>query len=723
MTKHDGRAISVLHGGTFVVSDALGDLAPEVLFEHGFYARDTRYVSRCVLRVDGRSPAPLSVAQDDHVAAQFFMTAPDGDVFTAPTLALARQRVVADVWLEEIALMNHAREPAQVRLDIDLACDFADLFEVKRGAVRAREVRVSAEADALSFEYERSDFLRRTTIGFDQPASAQVGGEPLADGDAVTGEGGATSCLCFRAAIEPHGRWKLTLTVAPGWEGRTTRRPRARFPDSFDRMTAQLRSEVEAWREGAPTLETDWEPLRLAHARSIDDLAALRFRPLNRGGFMPAAGLPWFMALFGRDSLIASYQALPFLPALAASTLRVLADLQAEVHDDFQDAEPGKIAHELRFGELTAFGDEPHSPYYGTVDATPLFLILLDEYERWTGDVQLVRELEPNARAALGWIEATCAGHPAGLVSYRCRNAASGLVNQCWKDSWNSMVFADGRLAAPPIAPCETQGYAYDALERCARLAAVVWGDAALARELARRAELIRGALRERLWIAAGRYMALALDGADAVVDSRASNMGHLLWSGALDEEAADGVARALMDERLFSGWGVRTLAAGEGAYNPIEYHNGTVWPHDSSIAAAGLARYGRRDEANRLSVALMRAAAAFGGRLPEVFAGYGADTTRVPVEYPTSSRPQAWAAGASLLLVRTVLGLEPAGEHLACDPRLPPEIGYLALRDIPGRWGRVDVVATQRRSPGRALSTALDGGSPRGVVGTWPAT
>ena len=434
----------------------------------------------------------------------------------------------------------------------------------------------------------------------------------------------------------------------------------------------------------APRLDTDWDELRHVYVRSLADLAALRFYPdVLPEAALPAAGLPWFMALFGRDSLITSYQTLPFIPDVARTTLIALADLQAAERNDFRDAEPGKILHELRFGELTVLGERPHSPYYGTADATPLFLILLDEYERWTGDGDLVRELEPNARAALAWIDDHGDVDGDGYVEYQTRNPASGLENQCWKDSHNSILFHDGSKAQGPIATCEIQGYVYDAKRRCARLAAAFWDDVALAERLEREAANFRRRFHDDFFLEDRGCYALALDGEKRKVDSCTSNMGHLLWSGIADEGPAAQVAARLMDENMFSGWGVRTMAAGDLGYNPVEYHNGTVWPHDTSLVAHGLARYGYREEAARLAFAIVEAASHFAYRLPEVFAGYARAVTDFPVQYPTASSPQAWASGAPLLLLRVVLGLEPDGDRLAVDPVLPDGVGQLELRGV----------------------------------------
>ena len=306
------------------------------------------------------------------------------------------------------------------------------------------------------------------------------------------------------------------------------------------------------------------------------------------------------MTMFGRDSIFTSLQALPFTPELAATTLRALGDWQGARVDDFRDEDPGRILHEMRYGEMTAFEERPHSPYFGSADATPLFVVLLDEYERWTGDTRLVRELEHEARAALDWIDEYGDLQGNGYISYQRRNEETGLENQCWKDSWDSISFRDGTLPGFPRATCELQGYAYDAKVRGARLAREIWNDPEFADKLERGAADLKRRFNRDFWVEDGEYFALALDEDGRQVDSLTSNIGHLLWSGIVDKSKAKAVARHLIGPRLFSGWGVRTLAEGEGRYNPIGYHVGTVWPFDNSFIAWGLRRYGFKDEAAR---------------------------------------------------------------------------------------------------------------------------
>ena len=499
--------------------------------------------------------------------------------------------------------------------------------------------------------------------------------------------------LVLRATIPAKRDWNACLEVTP-FAGEAMR-PKYRHGQRTPKPN--IGASLSEWLSAAPKLDSDWDPLPHIRRRSLVDLAALRFYPDESmpEASIPAAGLPWFMAMFGRDSLITSYQALPFVPELAATTLRALGALQGRREDRFREEEPGKILHELRFGELTVFGERPHSPYYGAFDTTPLYLVLLDEYERWTADEALVRELEPNARAALEWIDRHGDRDGDGYLEYE-RNEESGLENQCWKDSWNSILFRDGTLASAPRATCEIQGYVYDAKLRTARFARELWDDPEFAERLESEAAALKQRFNRDFWLVDREFFAVALDGEKRQVDSLTSNIGHLLWSGIVDDDKADALARHLLSDALFSGWGVRTMADGEGGYNPIEYHNGTVWPHDNAFVAAGLARYGYREEAARVAMAILEAATYFRYRLPEVFAGYPRALTNFPVEYPTASSPQAWATGTPFLLLRTLLGLEPDGDELAVDPALPDGIASISLRGIPGRWSRADALATR---------------------------
>jgi glycogen debranching enzyme len=653
-------SLSVLDGTTFVVGDRHGDLRADEGREHGFFSDDTRFVSRWVLTVSdavmkpgdpGAAPLQLlGLDQSHHFAAQFFLTPTVAPQDEAPS-SIVRHRLVDRVWLEQVTVVNHRHEQRAMTVTLDVDADFADLFEVKESDGPSRSVKERTDDRTLVLSYEHDGFSRSVSIA--------------ADREAIVSRHG----FVFNVSLAPGERWEVTFTVTPA-----SRQPGVSFPErvahgSIAQIEAAKTAELARWLSGTPVLSADDPALARTYRASLTDLAALRLQPdLTDGATLPAAGLPWFMALFGRDSLITSFQALPYLPELAATTLRVLAAAQADSRDDFQEREPGKILHERRFGELTARGERPHSPYYGSADATPLFLVLLDEYHRWSGDDELVRSLEPNARAALHWIDESGDLDGDGYVEYLRRNITSGLVNQCWKDSWNSMQFADGTLAQGPIATAEIQGYVYDARIRSARLAREVWNDVALAERLEAQAAALGSNFRRDFWMPERQCHALALDGDKRQVDSLTSNIGHLLWSGIVDDQEATATAAKLLGQELNSGWGVRTLGSTEAGYNPLGYHTGTVWPHENSLIAAGLARYGHRDLAIEIAASILNAAPYFEHRLPEVFAGYPASETVVPVAFPTASRPQSWAAGAPLLLLTTLLDLQPDRREAQVD-------------------------------------------------------
>ena len=667
--------VSVLEGNTFVVGRRNGDVDAGPGEPHGLFHRDTRHLSRWLLTIDGKTLDPLSTDDTKSFSARFFLVPGTGSEYTDATVSAIRHRVIGDGFFEELTIMNHGTQVIRPEIVIDVGADFADLFQVKDAIIdRPGKTFAAVDDGRLVLGYERGGYIRETWI---RPH----------DGDAEI----RTDAIVFRPTIEAQGSWTTWIEVITAVDGTPTGHDRTRYrPGEKPRAKATSRAQLgphpsfEDLLAVAPKLETDWEPLKLIYARSLVDLAALRFYPREGSdAAVPAAGLPWFQTLFGRDSLITSYQSLHVAPELAATTLDVLASMQGERHDDFRDEEPGKIPHELRFGELTAFEERPHSPYYGTADATMLFLILLDEYERFTGDTDRVRRLEPSARAALAWIDDDGDRDGDGYVEYERRNTATGLENQCWKDSWNSILFADGTLAKLPRATCELQGYVYDARRRCARLAREVWRDDALAEKLDKQADELKLSFNDDFWLDDRGYYALALDGDKRSVDALTSNIGHLLWSGIVDDDRAVDVASHLLGRRLFSGWGVRTMAEGDGGYNPIGYHQGTVWPHDNSLIAMGLRRYGYDEEAAAIAVAILEAAEYFLGRLPETFAGYARDLTEYPVEYPTACSPQAWATGAPLLLLRVLLGTEVEDGTMRHNPALAGPIRELALDGV----------------------------------------
>jgi glycogen debranching enzyme len=664
--------VKILDGNTFVVSDDHGDIEASLDDPTGLFSFDTRYLSKWVLTVNGERLTKLSVDELQYFETRFVLVPGTATVYVNSTQSVIRQRSVANGFHEELSILNHANEAARLTVRIDAGSDFADLFEVKDALEKKGNYSASVEDGRLVLAYERGNFSRVTVVSSSQPCVVDDNG------------------LTFEIDVAPHGTWKTDLDVAIALHDPASGEHTMAWVVS--RPRSSIESNLKRWVDSAPELKCDWEPLRRTYDCSIEGLAALRFSPLSAGRHsLPAAGLPWFMTMFGRDSILTSLQALPFTHELAATTLRELGLRQGTRTDDFRDEDPGRILHEIRYGEMTAFEERPHSPYYGSADATPLYVVLLDEYERWTGDTKLVRELEFEARAALNWIDQYADLQNNGYVAYQRRVEATGLENQCWKDSPDSISYRDGTLPGFPRATCELQGYAYDAKVRAARLARLVWHDPQFADRLEKEAADLKRRFNRDFWVEDGGYFAVALDYDGRQVDSLTSNNGHLLWSGIVDKSKAKRVVNHLMGDRLFSGWGVRTLAEGEARYNPIGYHLGTIWPFDNSFIAWGLRRYGFKQEAAKLAEVILEAAAFFDGVLPEAFGGYARNRIKQPVPYLTACSPQAWSTGAPLLLVATMLGLQPLGEHLVVDPALPKSIDHLQLLDIPGRWGRVD--------------------------------
>ena len=671
--------VQILDGNTFVVSDTRGDIEASATDPTGLFSFDTRFLSRWVLTVEGHRLAALSTDDLQYFETRFFLVPGTGTVYVDAKVTVIRQRAVDDGFREQLTVLNHDAQPVELIVRIDAGCDFADLFEVKDALAKKGTYSTQVEYGQLVLVYERDTYRRTTTVSTTEAAQVDEDG------------------LQFTARIDPHGSWSTELRVVPAILGPGGRRlrPRAAATDGTRR---EMADDLAGWVARAPSLTCDRDSLATTYRRSLVDLAALRFAPAIAGArSLPAAGLPWFMTMFGRDSIFTSLQALPFTPELAMTTLRVLGDWQGTRVDDFRDEDPGRILHEMRYGELTAFQERPHSPYYGNADATPLYVVLLDEYEQWTGDADLVREFEQEARAALRWIDAYADLQGNGYIAYRRRSEETGLENQCWKDSWDSISYRDGRLPGFPRATCELQGYAYDAKIRGARLARQFWDDPGYADDLERQAADLKRRFNRDFWVDDGEYFALALDADGAQVDALSSNIGHLLWSGIVDADKVPAVAGHLLGPRLFSGWGVRTLAEGEARYNPIGYHVGTIWPFDNSFIAWGLRRYGYKTEAARIAAGILDAADFYAGRLPEAFGGYERTLTKYPVQYPTACSPQAWSTGAPLLFLRTMLGLDPVGEHLVVDPALPVGIGRIELLDIPGRWGRIDAFGRDR--------------------------
>jgi glycogen debranching enzyme len=655
-------ALTILEGSTFCVSDELGDISEPTM---GLFADDTRFLSRWVLTINGARPLQLSSRKVEYYSAAFFLRNPVVDDLAHDEISIARERFIGDSMQEHLVVSNHAPRRVEFDLSLEIGNDFADIFAVKAYDFALGDpdhARPFPPAVEPVYEVEDNQFVFMAgEDGFHGLTQVVLSERGQANGSKVT----------YRIGLEPREAWRLRADVIPATDGMRTAVQVAER--RFGEELARVRASLAAWRLRVPQLRASWDDLGQSFRQSVADLSSLRMDEDPRvPGQLPAAGMPWFMTVFGRDTLITCLQTLLFGPELAQNALAVLAELQAADDDPEVDAEPGKIVHEVRHGK----GAEAWFPrYYGTVDATPLYLILLSEAWRWTDDAGLVRDLREPARRALAWIDEHGDLDGDGFVEYR-RRSSRGLVNQSWKDSGNSQLFRDGRLAVPPIAPCEVQGYVYDAKLRVAELAREVWRERELADRLEHEAVELRDRFDAAFWCEArGGYYALALDGEKQRVDSLTSNVGHLLWSGIVPDERVDAIVDQLMGEDLWSGWGVRTMSDGDTGFNPLAYHNGTVWPHDNSLIAWGLARYGRWAEAQRIVRRMLNASSYFDHQLPEVFAGFSRTDTPFPIPYPTAARPQAWAAGAPVLLLQLLLGLVPDRRRHLLGTTAPPDI------------------------------------------------
>jgi glycogen debranching enzyme len=653
--------LRILEGATFCICDELGDLHGNV---EGLFAQDTRFLSSLKLTVNGQRPLLLSSDKIEYFSAAFFMRNPLTDGLAPDVLSIRRERFVGDGMQDSFVVQNQSMERVEFDLELDVGTDFADIFAVKDfdfalgDPLRAKPL---PERRPVVYEPERNQFL--ISDDGELPLKTQVIFSKRGDVDG--------SRMVYHLALEPRDRWDLHVEVFPLPDGELVA---PRFAElRFGEEVGRVRDSLAAWQLRVPQLRASWDALGHAFGQSVSDLASLRMRSNNGAiGKLPGAGVPWFMTVFGRDTIITCLQTLLFGPELARTALEVLADLQAKEDDPSRDAEPGKIVHEVRHGKAARTW---HERYYGTADATPLYLILLSEVWRWTDDAALVRDLKGPALAALDWVEKYGDRDGDGFVEYE-RRTEHGLENQSWKDSWDSQRFHDGRLAKTPIAPCEVQGYVYDAKRRVAELAREVWRDRELAGRLDKEADELRTRFDEAFWMDdRGGFYALALDGDKQQVDSLCSNIGHLLWSGIVQPRRVDAVVDQLMGDDLWSGWGVRTMSTADAGYNPLSYHNGTVWPHDNSIIAAGLARYARWPEAQRVIQRMLTAAQHFSYQLPEVFAGLRRSETPFPIAYPTAARPQAWAAGAPVLLLQSLLGLQPDRRRHALESVAPTEL------------------------------------------------
>ncbi|MCK6530200.1 amylo-alpha-1,6-glucosidase [Myxococcota bacterium] len=675
-----GEGLVLKHGNLFLVTGDSGDISPAGARDRGCFLEDTRFLSFLEIDVAGGPPLVLSAESLSSTQNQIDMTVTDrafGGVLTDPInfMHIRRQQVLEDELVERIVVTNFLTREVDYWVTLRFGADFADMFEV-RGARRERRgtgLPTVVGPASLEFRYRGRDGRTYRT------AIRSIGEPPSrVDGDSMH--------WSFRMRVNETRTLEVRTAPLIGDEARPPE-----IEATFDERLARAEEAGRRWVEGCTRFETGDEFVNAALDGGVADLQALSIH--QHGRTVIAAGIPWFCAPFGRDSLIAGMQSLPVNPDLLRDSLAFLAAYQGDRHDPYRDEQPGKIFHELRRGEMALCGEVPHTPYYGSVDATPLFLVALSEYWTWTGDVATVEGLLPSARAAMRWMAQDGDLDDDGLVEYR-RQSDRGLDNQGWKDSGDGVPYPDGTRAEPPIALVEVQGYALDAWRSMAMLLHR-FGHHREAREALHRARRVRAALEDRFWMPEAGYYALALDGGKRQVPTVTSNPGHLLWSRAIPVERARQVARVLLSDRMFSGWGIRTLAAGQPAYNPLSYHNGTVWPHDNALIALGLSRYGLPGH-EMVFGALSRVSRRFRRqRLPELFCGLPRFGGQAPVHYPVACIPQAWATGAPFMMLQAMLGLRPEAERgvlRVVDPQIPEWLHYVAIHGLRVGGSRVDL-------------------------------
>ncbi|HSL32328.1 MAG TPA: glycogen debranching N-terminal domain-containing protein [Candidatus Limnocylindrales bacterium] len=654
--------------------------------DDGFFTRDTRFISGWDLRINGRRPILLNSAPIQFFSARFEFT---NDAFLDDTghvdrqsLAIRLDRTVSGGVHEDLDIVNYARRAVRLTIEIEIDSDFADIFDVRkdelvrRGLINTRWFRSRGQ---LRTAYVNQSFRRELIVAADRFDSAPQY---------------ANGRLVFVARIEPKAVWHTCLRWLPISQSDATRRPPPTLP--CNAVEAPL-SVAASPRLPDVTIETSNRTVQRSWEQAVRDMEALRLEDptFERGVYIPAAGVPWFVTLFGRDTLVVSMQAISGYPEFAAGALRRLGAMQAEGDDPERDMEPGKIPHEIRHGELAQLGILPFQPYYGTHDATSLYVIVLSYLYQWLGDDVVLRRYLPNAEAAIRWIDRYGDRDRDGFQEYATRST-HGYYNQGWKDAGDAIPAADGSLAPLPLATCELQGYVYDAKLRMADVYDALERPAD-ARKLRRQAEELFDRVNERMWWEEEGTYYLGLDGHKQPIRTVASNAGHLLQSGIVPPERASRVVARLLADDMWSGWGVRTLSSDHPAYNPFSYHTGTVWPHDNAMIAGGFRRYGHDAEAAKIAKGLFDAAerlVAF--RLPELFAGLPRHEASFPVQYLGANVPQAWAAGSIFRFIAILCGIHAlstrAGSKLYVNPALPPWLPQLTIRNLRAGRGALDI-------------------------------
>ena len=699
----------------FMVCDGNGDVASHNVDGHGLYWLDTRFLSLYALSFGAWRPQLLSASGEHNfmTTLQFanlaFQTS-DGRDVPPRSLSIRRNRFLHAALHERVGIFNYNSFPVSLTLELSFGSDFRDMFDIRGYARRSKHGEIDSprldERDVV-LGYTGLDGARRETrVRFDrEPTRVDVHEpDPLPEGaveliPGISGHGDPraevpirppTATAVFDLTVPPGRYDAITFEVIPS---QGDQHPTGPADASLDASFSIMRQSYVEWEDTCTSITTDDEMVNAVLSRSLHDLRLLSDHVED--GYLPSAGIPWFSVPFGRDSLITAIQTLCLQPDLARATLKFLARHQGREVNDWRDEQPGKILHEIRLGELAVLGQVPHTPYYGSVDATPLYIIALGEYVRWTGDLDLVKDLRPNLEAALAWIEQYGDLDGDGYFEYLCKSSR-GIRNQGWKDSADAVTHRDGAIAEPPIALAEVQAYVYGAWSAAADMLDLL-GEPDRAVQLRYRTHDLRQRFQRDWWSEHDRFFAMALDDRKRPVQTVTSNVGHCLWAGMLDDDSARIVGARVVRDDMLCGWGIRTLSSLEPSFNPMSYHNGSVWPHDNSLVIAGLKRYGLDAEAVHVAEELLDAALRFPlYRLPELYCGFARDRRyySMPAQYPVSCSPQAWAAGSAFLIVQSLLGLraDALAERLVLRPTLPRGINMVQVRNMRIGKHRVDL-------------------------------
>jgi glycogen debranching enzyme len=701
MSESRARRLVIKEGELFLYTDEIGHMAQTENSVLGLYYRDTRYLSRLEMKIGGREPVLLSAtAERDYLSTMEFtnleMKGREGTLIPQASIHVRRTRFVADKVLEMVRVRNYASTAIEVMVDLYFDADFADFFEVRGLRRRRRGTRLApkANADTLTLAYLGLDeLLRKTVIRFEeQPESIREGR------------------VRYRLSLKPGERHIIRFEVAVEAPGAPVE-----VPGDFNEKLGGLRRDYERWMAESTDIFTDNEQFTAVLRRAQTDLRMLLAR--TDYGSVPLAGIPWFGAPFGRDAILVGIETMMLDQRLATDSVRALTGLQGRTDSVFREEQPGKIMHELRQGELANLRAIPHTPYFGAVDTTPLYLLLLCEVVMWSGDLEFFELLHEPILAALRWIDDDGDADGDGFVEYS-RRSRTGLINQGWRDADNAVVHADGTLAEGPIALADVQGYVFHAKRRLASLFGEL-GDVERSQRLQSEAQELKRRFNEAFWLEDEQFVAMALDGAKRPVATVTSSAGHCLWSRIVDDEHVPAVVRRLLAPDMFSGWGVRTMSKLATAYNPVSFYNGSVWPFDNAFIARGLKKLGYAQEANRIASGLFDAAVAHEySRLPELFCGFSRQATSKPVSFPMSCTPDAAASGAMILVLQAMLGLYAAAEEnilYVHNPVLPKWLGEVSVGNL--HLGRSKVSLRFRREGSQTTFSVLDKQGPARIV------